>query len=167
MKGENLSDGQVWQQLVEDSKQLFQLSSKENVAIVPTYQLALHALSKRYLDATCLSNAKQIKEVFSEMLLFRPVWDDEFDGGTHDIKPYSFIKDENGKWTNDKKYIKITKENDKKYLITSVRINESRSSSNPATDISWKPCEPTLLFGKTSQVLGALPTLLQLGCRSV
>jgi len=51
MKGENLSEGQVWQNLIEDSKQLFQLANKENVAIVPTYQLALHSLNKRYLDA--------------------------------------------------------------------------------------------------------------------
>jgi replicative DNA helicase len=132
MKGENLSDGQVWQQLVEDSKQLFQLASKEDVAIVPTYQLALHSLGKRYLDATCLSNAKQIKEVFSEIILFRTIWDDEYDGGTHDIKPYNFERDkETGKWTGNKIYKKITRDKDKKYLI--VFVDKTRNDTDGQT----------------------------------
>jgi hypothetical protein len=89
MKGENLTDGQIWQQLVEDSKQLFQIASKENIAIIPTYQLALHTLNKRYLDETCLSNAKQTKEVCSEIILMRKLWDDEYAGGSKDVSPMS------------------------------------------------------------------------------
>jgi replicative DNA helicase len=132
MKGENLSDGQVWQQLVEDSKQLFQLASKENVAIVPTYQLALHSLGKRHLDATCLSNAKQIKEVFSEIILFRTIYDDEYDGEAKDIKPYHFEKDkETGKWTGNKIYKKITKDINKKYLI--VFVDKTRNDVDGQT----------------------------------
>lgn len=115
MKSDDLSDGQFWQMLVEHSKELFQLASKENVAVVTTYQLALHTLNKRYLDASCLSNAKQIKEVFSEMIYFREIWDDEFNGEKYDIKPYNLKKDETGKYTDIKEIVEL--DPSKKYLV--------------------------------------------------
>lgn len=129
MKGENLADGQVWQRLVEDSKQLFQLASKEDIAIVPTYQLALHTLNKRFLDASCLSNAKQIKEVFSEMILFRPIWDDEWDGEKYDIKPYNWKRDKNGKYTKVKQMIKLDR--DKKYIV--AFLDKTRNDEDKQT----------------------------------
>ncbi len=115
MKSEDLVDGQFWQSLVEHSKELFQLASKENVAVVTTYQLAPHMINKRYLDVSCLSNAKQIKEVYSEMIYFREIWDDEFNDEKYDIKPYNLKKDENGKYTNIKEIVEL--DPDKKYLV--------------------------------------------------
>ena len=80
MKSEDEIDEAMWQQLLIHSRKLFQITSRENISLICTYQLALHTLNKRYLDASCLSNAKQIKEVFSEMVYARPLWDDEFPG---------------------------------------------------------------------------------------
>ena len=72
-----------------DSKELFQIVSKNNLAGVVTFQLALSTKNKvRILDEGVLSNGKQVAEVFSEMIGFRDIWSDEFSGEDSDIKPY-------------------------------------------------------------------------------
>lgn len=116
MKSEDEIDDAMWQQLLIHSRKLFQITSRENISLICTYQLALHTLNKRYLDASCLSNAKQIKEVFSEMVYARPLWDDEFPGEKFDVKPYQLKKDESGKYTSVRKLIPLDRE--KKYIIT-------------------------------------------------
>ena len=105
----------TWEGLLEDSKSLFQVASKENVALITTFQLALHTINKRYLDASCLSNGKQIKEVYSEMVYFREMWDDEYSNEKFDVKPYNFLK-QNGKYTKIKET--ITLDPDKRHLIS-------------------------------------------------
>ena len=90
------------------------MASKENVALITTFQLALHTINKRYLDASCLSNGKQIKEVYSEMVYFREVWSDEFENEKYDIRPYNFKK-VNGHYTKERDNITMNK--DKRYLI--------------------------------------------------
>lgn len=106
MKGDDLTNGQVWQGLIEDSKELFQIVSKENISGVVTYQLALSQLQRRFLAMDCLSNAKQVAEVFSEMIFFRDIFSDEFKGQKHDIKPYKFKRDNStGKLTSIKEEI--------------------------------------------------------------
>jgi hypothetical protein len=67
------------------------------------------------LDASCLSNAKQIKEVFSEMVYARPLWDDEYPGEKFDVKAYQLEKDSSGKYTNVRKTIPLDR--DKKYIV--------------------------------------------------
>lgn len=115
MKSEDEIDDAMWQQLLIHSRKLFQITSRENISLICTYQLALHTLNKRYLDASCLSNAKQIKEVFSEMVYARTLWDDEFPGEKFDVKPYQLKKDDSGKYTNVRKLIPLDKE--KKYIV--------------------------------------------------
>jgi len=115
MKSEDEMNEAMWQQLLIHSRKLFQLASKENISLITTYQLALHTLNKRYLDAGCLSNAKQIKEIFSEMVYFRQIWDDEFNGEKYDINPYQLDRDESGKYSKVKRIITLDK--DKKYLV--------------------------------------------------
>lgn len=112
----NGDDETVWKSLIEDSKQLFQICSKLGIAGVVTCQLAPGTKNRiRVIDEYCLSNAKQIAEVFSEMIAFRDVWEDEFDGEPYDIKPYRLKKDSSGKRTSEKEYFKLDK--DKKYKI--------------------------------------------------
>jgi replicative DNA helicase len=106
---DEIDDNSMWQQLLMQSRKLLQLASKENIAIVTTYQLALHTLNQRYLNASCLSNAKQIKEVFSEMVYFRDIWADEFENERYDVKPYQLERDENGKYSKIRKMITLDK----------------------------------------------------------
>lgn len=108
-------DESTWLSLINDSKDLFQICSKLNLAGVVTFQLAPSTKNRlRVIDESGLANGKQVAEVFSEMFGFRDLWEDELDGETYDIKPYK-LKKENGKFTNNKEYIKL--ENGKKYKI--------------------------------------------------
>ena len=110
------NDDSTWLSLIDDSKSLFQIVSKLKIAGVVTFQLAPSTKNKlRTLDESALANGKQVAEVFSEMVAFRDVWDDEFDGETYDIKPYKLKKDSNGKFTGEKEQIILDKE--KKYKI--------------------------------------------------
>lgn len=109
-------DDSVWLSLIQDSKDIFQICSKENIAGVITFQLAPALKNKiRTIDVECLSNGKQVAEVFSEMIGFRDIWDDEFKGETYDIKPYRLKKDSTGKFTSEKEEVVLDK--DKKYKI--------------------------------------------------
>jgi replicative DNA helicase len=122
-KADDLSSNTVVGDLVEDSKRLFRIADKEDVAIIMTMQLALWTLDKRYLNASCLSTAKGVKEVCSELILMRSMWDDEYKGETKDIKPYKIIQG-----TSSKQEIELNK--NKKHMI--IFIDKTRSG---ATDI--------------------------------
>lgn len=127
MKSEDEIGDSMWQQLLIQSRKLFQLASKENVSVITSYQLALASLNKRYLDATCLSNAKQIKEVYSEMVYCRYLWEDERAGGKYDVKPYIWKKNAAGK--SEKEYILLN--DDKKYII--VFLDKTRNDEDKQT----------------------------------
>ena len=109
-------DDSAWMSLLQDSKDLFQICSKNNLAGVVTFQLAPSTKNKlRVLDESALANGKQVAEVFSEMFGFRDVWDDEFDEQPFDIKPYTLKRGTDGKFTNIKEPIILDKA--KKYKI--------------------------------------------------
>ena len=55
MKSDDSLDEKMFLQLLINSRKVFQLASKENIAIIPTYQLALYTVNQRYLDASCLA----------------------------------------------------------------------------------------------------------------
>lgn len=117
MKSDDVVDEIMWQSLMVNSRRIFQIASKNNIAIVPTYQLALSTSNQRFLDAGCLSNSKQIKEVFSEMLLARPLWQDEYSGEKHDVKPYTLKKEKDGTWKRDES---IQLDPTKRYMVVFV-----------------------------------------------
>lgn len=85
----------VWQSFLNDSKELFQISSKESVAIITPVQIALSTKGRvRWLNESVLSNSKQISEIYEEIFMFRDIWKDEYTGvGDHDITPYIFEMD--------------------------------------------------------------------------
>lgn len=119
-------DDNVWLSLIDDSKQLFQICSKLNLAGVVTFQLAPAHLNKlRTLDVSALANGKQVAEVFSEMFAFRDIWDDEFNGEDFDIKPYKLKKDSNGKFTNNREDIVLDKNKNYKIFFHFKTRNDS------------------------------------------
>lgn len=115
MKSDDSLDEKMFLQLLMNSRKVFQLASKENISIITTYQLALYTVNQRYLDASCLANGKQIKEVFSEMVYMRQLWQDEYTGGKYDCKAYQLQKNEDGKYTKVKKIIDL--DPNKKYIV--------------------------------------------------
>lgn len=104
-----------WVAFLKDSKILFQAVSKCNVACVVSLQLALHTEGTRFLGYRCLANGKQISEVMSEIIMFRDLWEDEFNGEKFDVETYRHERDENGKYSKNKKLINLDK--DKNYKI--------------------------------------------------
>lgn len=115
-KAENSASDKMTGELIESSKQLLQVAEKEDIGIIITMQLALHTEGTRYLTAQTLSGAKGVKEVVSELILMRNVWEDEFNGEKFDIKPFKLKRDPlTNKITNVKE--EITLEHDKKYRI--------------------------------------------------
>lgn len=114
-KSEDSASATMTGELIEASKQLLQVAEKEDIGIIITMQLAIYMENTRYLTSACLSGAKGVKEVVSELVLTRKVWDDEFPGEKYDIKPYRNKKDSNGKYTKIKEEIVLNP--DKKYMI--------------------------------------------------
>ena len=105
----------VWQSFLNDSKELFQISSKENVAIITPVQIALSTKGKvRSLNESVLSNSKQISEIYEEIFMFRDIWSDEYTNGNNDIKVHNYEK--NGD-TITKKEVPIVPEDSKYYKI--------------------------------------------------
>lgn len=118
-KAESMADDNVRGKLIENSKIFFRLSEKYNVGVTIVMQLAIYMDNTRYLTSACLSEAKGIKEIVSEILLFRELWDDEYTDCKFDVKPYKFVRDEEtGKYTNTKEYITLDK--NKKYRLMFV-----------------------------------------------
>lgn len=120
-------DGQTWEKLLRDSKDLFQIASKNNVALIMSVQLALHSKNKtRWLDEGILSNGKQMAETIETGVYMRDIWADEFAGETYDIKPYIYIRDTDGNLTKEKEYIKLDRE--KRYKL--FFLSKCRSDEN-------------------------------------
>jgi replicative DNA helicase len=115
MKGSDdaVGEGSLWQQILLDSRRLFQLASKEQISIVMAYQLAIHTENVRYTSSSCLSNAKQIKEVMSEQVFLRKLWDDERDKDSKFYcKPYRLKRVGNTYQPNP-----IELDSERKYLV--------------------------------------------------
>ena len=114
MKSDEVFDESMWQALLMNSRRLYHLADNLNISIVVTYQLALYTVNQRWLDASCLANGKQIKEVFSEMIYMRQLWQDEYTGKKYDCKPFKYKKDNN----KIKEYFDLKE--DKKYMVCFV-----------------------------------------------
>ena len=89
-----------WLQLVEDTRALAELCLKYNVIGLMTIQLAINAQNRSWLTADCLSNSKAIKEVLSNLVLFRKAVPElEFDPNSpYYIRPFRSKQNEKGEW---------------------------------------------------------------------
>lgn len=134
MKSDDGIDDKMWQALLMNSRRIFNTVSKEQVAMICTFQLALHTTNQRWLDATCLSNSKQIKEVVAQAVFARACWQDEYTGEKFDCNPYRRNKD------NPKIKEPFIMDKDKKYMV--LFLNKTRSDEDGQTllyqwDSAW------------------------------
>lgn len=91
-----------WLQLVIDSKDLDAIAKRYNVIGLMTIQLAINSLGRLWMDASCLSNSRAVKEVLSNLILFRKVYPDELvSGSPYDLKPFRSKKGDDDKWFED------------------------------------------------------------------
>jgi len=120
-----------YRHIIESTKTLHQLASKENIGIIPIMQLALHTKkTARFLDVDSLGGAKGASEVPSEIIIFREVLDDEKEGEKFDIKPYNYSKNSDGT-TNYKMKVQYTMKVDVKYMV--FFLAKTRNDDNGLT----------------------------------
>lgn len=80
--------------LVQDSRTLDELAKSYNIIMLYSIQLAEHTKGKLWLDASCLSNCKQVKEILENLFLIRPVYSDELDPSSPKyIRPFLWVED--------------------------------------------------------------------------
>lgn len=118
-KADDSMTNKMWEELLMGSRKVFNLVAKENFSLICTFQLALYTTNQRYLDAGCLSNSKQIKEVVSEHIMLRKLWQDEYTGEKYDCEPYKY---------NDKIKTLIQLDKDKTYVV--AFIDKTRNDEN-------------------------------------
>lgn len=88
-----------WMSLVRDTRSLTEIAMKHNVIGLMTVQLALNSLNRCWIDASCLSNSRAIKETLSNLIMFRKVTDLELDPSSpYYIQPFRHKQREDGSW---------------------------------------------------------------------
>ena len=110
---------ETWKSMERDMVDLYDVvkPAAKNVALVVTYQLGKASVKLRYLTNNEIGQAKNILDVFSVNMMMRQPFDDEFEGGSHEIKAYKLT----GK--NNKTKIPFTLGRDKYYMITFITKN--------------------------------------------
>lgn len=92
----------VWLSLVKDVRILTEIALKYNVIGILTIQLALATLNRSWLDSSCLSNSKAIKETLSNLVMFRKLNPAELDPSSpFYIKPFRKKQQPDGTWYNE------------------------------------------------------------------
>lgn len=87
--------------LVRDSRELDKLAKKYNLIMLASVQLAEYMKGKLFLDASCLSNAKQTKEILENLFLIRTVYAEELDEKSkYYCHPFR-LKKINDKWIEE------------------------------------------------------------------
>ena len=89
----------------------------KNVGLFVTYQLGKSSIKMRYLTNNEIGLGKSIVDVMSANLMIRRPFEDEYEGGKHEITGYRF----EGK--NGKSKIPFKLKRDKHYMITFIPKN--------------------------------------------
>jgi hypothetical protein len=88
-----------WMSLIKDTRALTEIAMRHNVIGLMTVQLALNSLNRCWIDASCLSNSRGIKETLSNLIMFRKVTDAELDPASpYFIHPFRHKQKEDGTW---------------------------------------------------------------------
>lgn len=95
-KADDRASGAVIGEMVEMSKNLFNIADRTNTSIISTIQLGISFGNVRYLNMGCVSTSKQVLEVATEALFIRSMWNDEVTGADFDIKIYNYLYDKYG-----------------------------------------------------------------------
>lgn len=112
--------------LIRDIRTLDQFAKKYGTIVLTTVQLAESMKGKLWLDASCLSNSKQIKEQLENLFLIRNVTDEELDPDSKVyIRPFNRYK-ENGRWIEKD----VALDRTKSWVV--LFLEKSRNGANSA-----------------------------------
>ena len=82
-------------------QETYKLAKKYNLIMLASVQLAEYMKGRLFLDASCLSNAKQIKEILENLFLMRTVYAEELDEKSkYYCHPFR-LKKVNDKWIEE------------------------------------------------------------------
>ena len=122
----------LWQSLMLDARRLFHCVSRLDICCITTYQLALHTENTRYLTASCLSNSKQIKEIYDTIIYMRNMWSDEKPGEQYDVHTFKYNKKE----ASGKENISLNRED--KHML--VFVDKNRNDEDKQVLVyKWQP----------------------------
>ena len=118
-----------WETFVEDMKTIYRLTRKNagglNLRTVVTFQLSDSAMKRRFLDYEAIGEGKAAKNEASIVFMFRPIWDDEYKDGKHELECWRLRKI--GENEYDKEYFKL--ERGKTYYLWFTPKNRFGSST--------------------------------------
>jgi len=138
LKPENDASDKAWGEFSEVAKGIFLQAKKLDVAAIATCQLSPEAMTRIYLDMTCIGKAKAIGETATQVVMLRPITSDE----KTKVKPYNY----------DGKIRKIIDLNDNKdYIMVFTPKNrfgeedpqivmERNLNFNTYKDVGWYEC---------------------------
>ena len=89
-------DGARWQKFTSEVKDIHKIIKADggglNVGMWINVQLADSEIYRRFLDKTCLGDAKKIKNEAGFLGLGRHMWDDEYEGGDSELLLYKYVQ---------------------------------------------------------------------------
>lgn len=118
------SDKKEYLSLIEDSRALDSIAKKYNIVVLASLQLALNTLGRLFLDANCLSQSKQIKEVCETIIMMRTVYQEELDEKNKIYCNPFKLKRKDDKWIEED-YLP-----DKQAVWRAIFVDKSRSGQN-------------------------------------
>lgn len=132
------SSEKSWGEFSEVAKALFLQAKRLDVAVVATCQLSPEAMSRRYLDLTCIAKAKAIAETATQVVMFRPLTREEKEktkAFTYEGKIKRIID-----LDPDKDYIMVFTPKNRFGQVTPQIIMERNLNFNTYKDIGWCEC---------------------------
>lgn len=131
----------AWAEFIETAKSLFLCAKKYEVALVATCQLSPDAMSRLYLDLTCIGKARGIAETASTVVMFRPLSENE----KEKVKPWNFDRDNKKiKKTEDldqnKDYIMLFTPKNRFGPVNPQLVIERNMDFNTYKEIGWYQC---------------------------
>ena len=139
LKPLNDASDKAWGEFSEVAKELFLQAKRLDVAVVATCQLSPDAMSRRYLDLTCIAKARAVAETASSVVMFRPLTREE----REKVKPYGY-ENKIKRITDldpDKDYIMVFTPKNRYGNVAPQIIMERNMSFNTYRDIGWYECE--------------------------
>jgi intein/homing endonuclease len=131
--------GERWIQFTEDFERIYKLARPNggglNLAVFTTVQLADAMVKQRFLDETCLGDAKKIKNVASVTWHMRSVWDDEFKDGKREIKVRQYRKSSNLPKGYETLEFTLEKSSNYTYMLLFTSKNRRGMSNDTGLDV--------------------------------
>ena len=122
--------------LVRDSRELDKLAKKYDIIMLYSIQLAEALKGKLWLDSSCLSNSKQIKEQLENLCLLRNVYDEELDENSKFyLRPFRRVK--KGEFWEEEEYYCDRSRTWKILFLEKTRNGSNTSDSNIAYLLSF------------------------------